>query len=158
MEATSPDFIAAVMGFIGGLFIDPFIAFGERPDRPALEDDERVRSVDELASLLDEAAAELGHVARAVADEGRLDEFMTSDSLVTAPAGTDLEEAVAILHRHRIEKLPLVDDDGVLCGLIQRDLRGATGCSRINRTSPSCRSWQLLFPRHLGCQTICSTS
>ncbi len=45
-------------------------------------------------------------------------DFMTSESLVTAPVGTDLEEAVAILHRHRIEKLPLVDDDGLLRGLI----------------------------------------
>jgi IMP dehydrogenase len=45
-------------------------------------------------------------------------EFMTSDNLVTAPVGTGLEEAKAILHRHRIEKLPLVDDDGILKGLI----------------------------------------
>lgn len=43
---------------------------------------------------------------------------MTSDSLVTAPAGTTLEEAEQILHRHRIEKLPVVDDDGQLVGLI----------------------------------------
>ena len=33
MEATSPDIVAAIMGFFGGLFIDPFIAFGERPDK-----------------------------------------------------------------------------------------------------------------------------
>ena len=45
-------------------------------------------------------------------------DFMTSESLVTAPVGTDLDEAVAILHRHRIEKLPLVDDGGILQGLI----------------------------------------
>lgn len=45
-------------------------------------------------------------------------EFMTSDGLVTAPVGTDLDEAVQILHRHRIEKLPLVDDAGRLRGLI----------------------------------------
>ena len=45
-------------------------------------------------------------------------DFMTSEPLVTAPVGTDLDEAVAILHRHRIEKLPLVDDDGILGGLI----------------------------------------
>ncbi len=45
-------------------------------------------------------------------------EFMTGESLVTAPEGTTLGEAVAILHRHRIEKLPLVDADGVLRGLI----------------------------------------
>lgn len=43
---------------------------------------------------------------------------MTSDGLVTAPVGTTLEEAEAILHRHRIEKLPVVDDNGILMGLI----------------------------------------
>ncbi|MFW6182460.1 MAG: IMP dehydrogenase [Chloroflexota bacterium] len=45
-------------------------------------------------------------------------EFMTSEKLVTAPVGTTLQEAQAILHRHRIEKLPLVDDEGRLKGLI----------------------------------------
>ncbi len=45
-------------------------------------------------------------------------ELMTSTGLVTAPEGTTLEEAKAILHEHRIEKLPVVDDDGKLKGLI----------------------------------------
>ncbi|MFT7475833.1 MAG: IMP dehydrogenase [Verrucomicrobiales bacterium] len=45
-------------------------------------------------------------------------EFMTRDPLVTATVGTTLEEAKAVLHKHRIEKLPLVDADGVLAGLI----------------------------------------
>ena len=45
-------------------------------------------------------------------------ELMTSRDLVTAPVGTTLEEARAILHRHKIEKLPVVDEDGRLCGLI----------------------------------------
>lgn len=45
-------------------------------------------------------------------------EFMTSQNLVTAPVGTTLEEAQAILHQHRIEKLPLVDENGRLKGLI----------------------------------------
>lgn len=43
---------------------------------------------------------------------------MTKDKLVTAPVGTTLEEAERILARHRIEKLPVVDKDGVLRGLI----------------------------------------
>jgi IMP dehydrogenase len=43
---------------------------------------------------------------------------MTSRDLVTAPVGTTLEQAEAILGRHRIEKLPVVDADGVLKGLI----------------------------------------
>ena len=43
---------------------------------------------------------------------------MTSDNLVTVPVGTTLEEARKILHRHRIEKLPVVDEAGDLKGLI----------------------------------------
>lgn len=43
---------------------------------------------------------------------------MTSENLITAPAGTTLDEASAILHRHRVEKLPVVDENGYLTGLI----------------------------------------
>jgi IMP dehydrogenase len=43
---------------------------------------------------------------------------MTSENLVTVPVGTTLEQAQAILHKHRIEKLPVVDGDGKLKGLI----------------------------------------
>jgi len=45
-------------------------------------------------------------------------DYMTKDHLVTAPIGTTLAEAKAILQQHRIEKLPLVDDNFVLRGLI----------------------------------------
>ena len=45
-------------------------------------------------------------------------EFMTAEGLVTAEVGTTLDEAKAILQRHRIEKLPLVDGTGRLSGLI----------------------------------------
>jgi IMP dehydrogenase len=45
-------------------------------------------------------------------------EAMTKERLITAPVGTTLEEAEAILARHRIEKLPVVDGNGVLTGLI----------------------------------------
>jgi IMP dehydrogenase len=44
--------------------------------------------------------------------------LMTSRDLVTAPVGTTLAEAEQLLHRHRIEKLPIVDGDGRLKGLI----------------------------------------
>jgi IMP dehydrogenase len=44
--------------------------------------------------------------------------LMTATGLVTAPVGTTLAEAENLLHRHRIEKLPVVDVDGVLKGLI----------------------------------------
>jgi IMP dehydrogenase len=45
-------------------------------------------------------------------------EAMTSKGLVTAPAGTTLEEAERILGEHRIEKLPVIDIDGRLKGLV----------------------------------------
>lgn len=45
-------------------------------------------------------------------------EVMTKDNLVTAPVGTTLEEAETILQKHKIEKLPVVDKNGVLKGLI----------------------------------------
>jgi IMP dehydrogenase len=44
--------------------------------------------------------------------------LMTSRDLVIAPVGTTLAEAEGLLHRHRIEKLPVVDENGVLRGLI----------------------------------------
>jgi IMP dehydrogenase len=44
--------------------------------------------------------------------------LMTVRDLVTAPVGTTLEEAEEILHRHKIEKLPVVDPEGRLRGLI----------------------------------------
>ena len=43
---------------------------------------------------------------------------MTRDNLVTAPVGTTLDEAQVILRKHKIEKLPIVDDEGCLKGLI----------------------------------------
>lgn len=45
-------------------------------------------------------------------------DVMTSKNLITAPVGTTLEEAKKILAKHKIEKLPLVDDNGALKGLI----------------------------------------
>ncbi len=45
-------------------------------------------------------------------------EAMTRTGLITAPVGTTLSEAEAILARHRIEKLPVVDETGILKGLI----------------------------------------
>jgi IMP dehydrogenase len=47
-----------------------------------------------------------------------IQQAMTKDNLVTAPVGTSLDDAERILARHRIEKLPVVDAQGVLKGLI----------------------------------------
>ena len=48
----------------------------------------------------------------------RIGDVMTHENLVTSHIGTTLDEAKAILMRHKIEKLPLVDDNGYLKGLI----------------------------------------
>ncbi|MBX0321351.1 IMP dehydrogenase [Shouchella clausii] len=48
----------------------------------------------------------------------KIDDVMTKEGLVTAPVGTTLEQAEKILQQHKIEKLPLVDDNGILKGLI----------------------------------------
>lgn len=53
-----------------------------------------------------------------VDSEATLGSIMTAAPLVTAPVGTTLEEAEQILQRHRIEKLPIVDEGGYMRGLI----------------------------------------
>lgn len=47
-----------------------------------------------------------------------IENVMTKEDLVTAPAGTSIEEATRLLDEHRIEKLPLIDEAGKLAGLI----------------------------------------
>lgn len=60
-------------------------------------------------------------------DDTLVSKVMTKDNLVTAKAGTSLEEAGKILWEHRIEKLPIVDDNNKLVGLItSKDIDNAT--------------------------------
>jgi IMP dehydrogenase len=47
-----------------------------------------------------------------------ISDVMTKENLVTAPVGTTLDEAEKILQQHKIEKLPLIDQEGILKGLI----------------------------------------
>ena len=57
----------------------------------------------------------------------KISEVMTKENLVTAPEGTTLAEAQEILRRHKIEKLPLVDKNNVLKGLITiKDIEKST--------------------------------
>lgn len=51
-------------------------------------------------------------------------EMMTSEDLVTVPVGTTLDQAVQVLQEHKVEKLPVVDEEGYLKGLITfKDIR-----------------------------------
>lgn len=60
--------------------------------------------------------------------------FMTSDRLVTAPVGIASDEAKHLLQKHRIEKLPLVDSDGVLKGLLTvKDIQKARDFPNASR-------------------------
>ena len=57
----------------------------------------------------------------------RIKDVMTKENLITAPVGTNLEIAQEILRHHKIEKLPIVDDDNHLRGLITiKDIEKAT--------------------------------
>jgi IMP dehydrogenase len=51
-------------------------------------------------------------------DERKVSELMTTENLVTAPQGTTLHQAEEIIRRHKVEKLPVVDSEGRLIGLI----------------------------------------
>ena len=63
-----------------------------------------------------------------------ISKLMTKKNLVTAPAGTTLEEAKEILHRNKIEKLLLVNKDGSLHGLItMRDIKNLVDFPLANR-------------------------
>ncbi len=48
----------------------------------------------------------------------KVDEVMTHAPLITAPAGIDRDAATALLRQHKLERLPLIDADGTLAGLI----------------------------------------
>lgn len=65
-----------------------------------------------------------------------ISDIMTSKGLITAPEHTTMEEAKRILQTHRIEKLPLVDDDGHLKGLITiRDIEKMRKYPNSNKDS-----------------------
>lgn len=56
----------------------------------------------------------------------KVKDIMTKDNLITAPEGTSIEEAKALLHKYRIEKLPIIAQNGDLVGLITiKDIKKA---------------------------------
>jgi len=104
-----------------GVITDPFYLHGENPVTDAL----RLMSRYKISGVpvVDNDGKLVGILTnRDLRFETNFDQpisnVMTKDNLVTAPVGTTLEEAQKILGKHRIEKLPIVDKDNVLKGLI----------------------------------------
>ena len=104
-----------------GVIVNPF----------ALTEDRYVYDADELMGkykisgvpIVDKAGHLVGIITnrdmRFLTDFNiRISEVMTKENLITAPVGTTLSEAQDILRSHKIEKLPIVDEDGILRGLI----------------------------------------
>ena len=104
-----------------GMIVDPITIGPSAPIRDALD----LMSKYKISGVpvTDEAGHVLGILTnrdvRFETDHQRpIDELMTKDDLVTVRPGTTLDEAVAVLHRHRIEKLLVTDEAGLLRGLI----------------------------------------
>ena len=104
-----------------GMILNPITVTGERPIRDALRLMEQF-SISGVPIVNEDGRLQGILTNRDLQFETRLDrpihEVMTRERLVTAPVGTSLEEAERILHRERIEKLPVVDSKGILRGLI----------------------------------------
>jgi IMP dehydrogenase len=104
-----------------GMILNPITLGPERPIREAHALMQRFRISG--VPIVDGGGRLIGIITnRDLQFESELDrpvaEAMTRTGLVTAPVGTTLDEAEAILARHRIEKLPVVTEAGVLTGLI----------------------------------------
>jgi IMP dehydrogenase len=104
-----------------GMILNPITLGPDRPLREAVQLMARFRISG--VPIVDSAGKLVGIITnRDLQFERQLDrpirDAMTKDNLVTAAVGTTLDEAERILGTHRIEKLPVVDQQGVLRGLI----------------------------------------
>ncbi len=104
-----------------GMIVDPVTIRPDRPVREALAVMERYKISG--VPVVDEEGYLVGIITnRDLRFETRLDipvaEAMTPQPLITVPVGTTLEQAKAVLQKHRIEKLPVVDENRKLKGLI----------------------------------------
>jgi IMP dehydrogenase len=103
-----------------GMIVDPITMRPEQPIREALEVMSRFRISGVPVTRDGKAVGILtNRDLRFVKDvTAEISTVMTSKALVTVPPGTTMERARELLHEHRIEKLLVVDDHGMLCGLI----------------------------------------
>ncbi|HYT04255.1 MAG TPA: IMP dehydrogenase [Gemmatimonadales bacterium] len=104
-----------------GMILHPITLGPDRPVREAVRLMERFRISG--VPIVDDAGRLVGIITnRDLQFERELDrpirDAMTKERLVTAPVGTTLDAAEQILAKHRIEKLPVVDGQGILKGLI----------------------------------------
>src|SRR5256712_3181811 len=104
-----------------GMILHPITLGPDRPVREAVRLMERFRISG--VPIVDDGGRLVGIITnRDLQFERELDRpiraAMTKERLVTAPLGTTLDEAERILAKHRIEKLPVVDEQGILKGLI----------------------------------------
>lgn len=104
-----------------GVIVNPFSLTGEKTVQEA--DDLMGKYKISGVPIVDEKGKLIGILTnrdlRFLTDFSiRIKDVMTKENLVTAPVGTTLEEAQKILMQHKIEKLPLVDENGALKGLI----------------------------------------
>jgi IMP dehydrogenase len=104
-----------------GMILNPITLGPERPVREAMQLMARFRISG--VPIVDSAGRLVGIITNRDLQfernpERPIREAMTQERLITAPVGTTLDEAERILARHRVEKLPVVDQDGVLRGLI----------------------------------------
>ncbi|HXI35206.1 MAG TPA: IMP dehydrogenase, partial [Gemmatimonadales bacterium] len=104
-----------------GMILNPITLGPDRPLREATQLMARFKISG--VPIVDDAGKLVGIITnRDLQFERQLDrpikDAMTKDKLVTAPVGTTMEEAERLLGKHRIEKLPVVDKQGILRGLI----------------------------------------
>ena len=104
-----------------GVIVDPFHLSPDHIISDAMDLMERYRISG--VPIIDEKGKLVGILTnrdlRFETDMSRpIHEVMTKDNLIVAPVGTDLVQAEQILKKHKIEKLPLVDEEGYLKGLI----------------------------------------
>ncbi|NIA11277.1 MAG: IMP dehydrogenase [Nitrospiraceae bacterium] len=120
-----------------GMIVDPVTIHPERPVHEALEVMARYR----ISGL--PVVGEHGHLRGILTNRDLrfctelnrpIADFMTKENLITAPVGTTLDTAKALLHRHRIEKLLIVDGSGNLKGLITvKDIKKAQEFPRASK-------------------------
>lgn len=121
--AAQADEVRKVKRSESGVIIDPFYLTPDHlvSDAEALMSRYRISGVPVVNTLEDRVLVGIltNRDLRFVSDYAqKIDAVMTKEHLVTAPEGTSLKEAEHLLQQHKIEKLPLVDKDGRLSGLI----------------------------------------